>query len=176
MQRVTVTLDEDLVAELDRFIETRGYQNRSEAVRDLARAGLSQAAEAAGEGEDSVGALVYLYDHEARNMSKRLVEAHHQHHDMSVCTLHMHLDDAQCLEVALLRGPTKSLRHFSEHLIAERGVRHGRLVLVPVELTGGMGHGHSHHGGHGHDHAHTHGHEHDHDHGEQPAAAPVKEG
>ena len=154
MQRVTVTLDEDLIAELDRFIESRGYQNRSEAVRDLARSGLRQAAEAAGEGEDAVGALVYLYDHEARNMSKRLTEAHHRHHDMSVCTLHMHLDDAQCLEVALLRGPTRSLRHFSEHLIAERGVRHGRLVLVPLEArAGGEGHGHSHGpGGHHHHH------------------------
>lgn len=158
MQRVTVTLDEDLVAELDRFIESRGYQNRSEAVRDLARSGLRQAAEAAGEGEDAVGALVYLYDHEARNMSKRLTEAHHLHHDMSVCTLHMHLDHDQCLEVALLRGPTRSLRHFSEHLIAERGVRHGRLVLVPVEArAGGEGHDHAHghsHGPHGHHHHH----------------------
>lgn len=153
MQRVTVTLDEDLVAELDRFIESRGYQNRSEAVRDLARSGLRQAAEAAGEGEDAVGALVYLYDHEARNMSKRLTEAHHRHPDMSVCTLHMHLDHDQCLEVALLRGPTQSLRHFSEHLIAERGVRHGRLVLVPVEAGGGEHSpgGHS-HGGHAHSH------------------------
>ncbi|MEP9351355.1 nickel-responsive transcriptional regulator NikR [Xanthobacter sp. KR7-225] len=158
MQRVTVTLDEDLIAELDRFIESRGYQNRSEAVRDLARSGLRQAAEAAGEGEDAVGALVYLYDHEARNMSKRLTEAHHRHHDLSVCTLHMHLDDAQCLEVALLRGPTRSLRHFSEHLIAERGVRHGRLVLVPVEARAGGpaadpgGHGHGHGPGHHHHH------------------------
>lgn len=153
MQRVTVTLDEDLIAELDRFIETRGYQNRSEAVRDLARAGLRQAAEEADEGEDAVGALIYLYDHEARNMSKRLTEAHHQHHDMSVCTLHMHLDDAQCLEVALLRGPTRSLRHFSEHLVAERGVRHGRLVLVPMETGGGAGHHHAQGEGHGHSHA-----------------------
>ena len=166
MQRVTVTLDEDLVAELDRFIESRGYQNRSEAVRDLARSGLREAAEAAGEGGDAVGALVYLYDHEARNMSKRLTEAHHLHHDMSVCTLHMHLDHDQCLEVALLRGPTRSLRHFSERLIAERGVRHGRLVMVPVDArAAGEGHGHGHsHGPHGHHH-----HNHDDDTGDSSA-------
>jgi CopG family nickel-responsive transcriptional regulator len=25
------------------------------------------------------------------------------------------------------------VRHFADHVIAERGVRHGRLVLVPVD-------------------------------------------
>ena len=31
MQRVTVTLDDELMAALDRIIAVRGYQNRSEA-------------------------------------------------------------------------------------------------------------------------------------------------
>lgn len=44
MQRVTITLDDDLMADLDRIIAARGYQNRSEAIRDLARSGLEQAA------------------------------------------------------------------------------------------------------------------------------------
>lgn len=162
MQRVTVTLDEDLVAELDRFIETRGYQNRSEAVRDLVRSGLREATEQAGESQHSVGALVYLYDHEARNMAKRLTEAHHQHHDLSVCTMHMHLDHDQCLEVALLRGATPDLRHFSEHLIAERGVRHGRLVLIPADPP----HQHGQEDSHTHSHSHSHAHGSPHAHGQ----------
>ena len=60
MQRVTITLDEEFVAELDRVMATRGYQNRSEAIRDLARAGIRQAAEEAGEGGQCVAALVYV--------------------------------------------------------------------------------------------------------------------
>jgi CopG family nickel-responsive transcriptional regulator len=38
---MAITLDDDTTAELDRMIEARGYQNRSEAIRDLARAGAS---------------------------------------------------------------------------------------------------------------------------------------
>jgi len=45
MQRATITLDDEFVTELDRMISLRGYQNRSEAIRDLARAGMRQAAE-----------------------------------------------------------------------------------------------------------------------------------
>ncbi|ENQ68082.1 nickel-responsive regulator [Brucella melitensis CNGB 1076] len=43
MQRITITIDDDLMAALDRMIEIKGYQNRSEALRDLARTGLQQA-------------------------------------------------------------------------------------------------------------------------------------
>src|SRR4029077_12295256 len=34
MQRVTITIDDDLAAELDRFMNAHGYANRSEAIRD----------------------------------------------------------------------------------------------------------------------------------------------
>lgn len=133
MQRVTVTLDDDLVEEIDRHMTGRGYGSRSEALRDLARAGLQQAAESAGAAGACYGALVYVYDHEVRSLARRLTEAHHHHHDLSVATLHVHIDAARCLEVALMRGDAAELRHLAEHVVAERGVRHGRLVLVPAE-------------------------------------------
>jgi CopG family transcriptional regulator, nickel-responsive regulator len=146
-----VTLDDDLVADLDRFMSARGYQNRSETIRDLARAGMQQALQETGDGGDCVGALVYVYDHEVRELAKRLVNAQHEHHDLSLCTTHLHLDHASCLEVVVLRGPTKDVRHFAEHVIAERGVRHGRLVLVPVEI-GSEEHAHGEEAPHTHDH------------------------
>jgi len=60
MHRVTVTLDDELMVELDRLIEVRGYQNRSEAIRDLARAGLKQAAQEDGSDQKCVGVLSYV--------------------------------------------------------------------------------------------------------------------
>ena len=148
MQRVTITLDDDLMADLDRIIAARGYQNRSEAIRDLARAGLTQAAvEVAGSGE-CVAALVYVYDHEARDLPKRLTRGFHEHHDLSQATLHVHLDEASCLEVTVLKGQGSKVQSFAEHVIAERGVRHGRVVYVPA--TADMMHSHHHGNGHAH--------------------------
>jgi CopG family nickel-responsive transcriptional regulator len=156
MQRVTVTLDDELLGELDRMAKARGYQNRSEALRDLARAGLRQAAETSGAAGDCVAALVYVYDHEARNLSRRLTRSFHEHHDLSLAALHVHLDHESCLEVAVLRGKAPAVRHFADHVIAERGVQHGRLVMVPVEIEHGK-HAHA-HGGHGAGHRHVHAH------------------
>ena len=133
MQRVTVTLDDDLMADLDRIIAARGYQNRSEAIRDLARSGLEQAAVEAAGSRNCVATLVYVYDHHARELPKRLTEAFHDHHELSLSSLHVHLDHDSCLEVTVLKGKTGAVQHFAEHVIAERGVRHGRVVVMPTD-------------------------------------------
>lgn len=131
MQRITITLDDDLMDKLDTLIAERGYQNRSEAIRDLTRAGMQQAAQEQDKSGDCVAALVYVYDHAQRDLSRRLVDTYHSHHDLSLATLHVHLDDDNCMEVTALRGPGGEVQHFADHIIAQRGVRYGRLWMMP---------------------------------------------
>jgi len=132
MQRITITIDNDLMAELDRMIEVKGYQNRSEAIRDLARAGLRQASVDAGDLDRCVGVLSYTYDHSARDLARKLTDTHHDHHDISVASMHVHLDHDRCLEVSILKGKTEDVRHFADHVKAERHVTHGSLALLPL--------------------------------------------
>ncbi|CAN5124571.1 nickel-responsive transcriptional regulator NikR [soil metagenome] len=134
MHRITITIDDDLMTELDRMIAERGYQNRSEAIRDFARAGMQQAEQDVGKDDgDCVAALVYVYDHAARDLSNRLVNNFHDHHDLSMATLHVHLDNDNCMEITALKGTTSEVKHLAEHVIAERGVRYGRVVMIPTE-------------------------------------------
>lgn len=154
MQRLTITVDDGFVTELDRIIAARGYQNRSEAIRDLARAGMRQTAETAAAGGDCVAALVYVYDHNSRELSKRLTNIFHDHHELSHSALHVHLDHGSCMEVAVLRGDEAQVRHLADHVIAERGVWHGRLVSVPVTEVAEK-HAHATEASHRHLHVHV---------------------
>ncbi len=154
MQRVTITVDDDLMAELDKLIATRGYQNRSEAMRDLARAGMQQTATATAPDQHCVAALVYVYDHGVRELAKRLTHAFHDHHDMAVSTLHVHLDHESCMEVTVLKGQAGEVAQFAERVIAERGVKHGRLVTVPVQVRAER-HAHGQQESHRHEHVHV---------------------
>jgi CopG family nickel-responsive transcriptional regulator len=131
LQRVTLTFDDDLMAEIDRFMESRGYSNRSEAVRDLARAGLAHGVEAVGETRDCVATLTYVFDPQTRELSKRLAAAFRDRPDLRSTRLQRPLDGGDVLEVAVLEGPTPAVRAFVEAVQAERGVRHGRAVVVP---------------------------------------------
>jgi CopG family transcriptional regulator, nickel-responsive regulator len=154
MQRITISIDDELLAALDQMIAARGYQNRSEAIRDIARAGITQMQDDVPSGNHAgVAALVYVYDHEGRDLAKRLTRSFHDHHDLSLATMHVHLDHESCMEVAVLRGEMHDIRHFAEHVISERGVRHGRLVAVPVEIEAQS---HAHGGERSRRHLHTH--------------------
>ena len=133
MQRVTVTLDDALMAAIDRLMTARGTANRSEAIRDLARAGLQAAVAETEPNRPCVAALVYTYDHTRRDLSKRLTDSFHHHHDLSVSTLHVHLDQSRCMEVTVLKGLSGEVRHFADHVIAERGLQHGQLVVMPAD-------------------------------------------
>lgn len=130
MQRVTVTLDDDLLASLDALAEGRGYGSRSEALRDLVRDSLGRTATLDSEAP-SYATLSYVYDHQVRDLARRLTHAQHQHHDMTVASLHVHLDHDRCLEVAVLRGPAGQLRELADGMTSQRGVRFGHLHLIP---------------------------------------------
>lgn len=132
MQRITVTLDDDLMDDLDRIIIERGYKTRSEAIRDLTRAGLSRSRIETTPDTPCVAAVVYTFDHHARDISQKLTSAHHDHHDLTVSALHVHLDPATCLEVSVLKGLAGEVRHFADHLVSRRNVRNGEVVIIPI--------------------------------------------
>ena len=135
MHRVTITIDEDLDGELDRFMNTRGYDNRSEAIRDLARSGLQQAAMEVGGPHPCVATLVYVYDNGERELPKRLTRDFQEHHDLAQATLHVHLNQESCMEITVLKGRGSDVQHFADHVIAERAVRHGHVVYLPLHKT-----------------------------------------
>ncbi len=160
MDRVTVSLDDDLLGQFDAYIHRTGYANRSEAVRDLIRAKLEIDRLERDHAPDCVACVSYVYDHQERELSRRITQAHHAHHHLTHSTLHVHLDHDTCLEVTVLKGHTDAVRAFANTLMAERGVRHGRLHLVPADVSiVPHSHGPHSHSEHSHDHApHPHHH------------------
>jgi CopG family transcriptional regulator, nickel-responsive regulator len=152
MERITISVSDEFGAELAAFMESHSYENRSEAVRDLARLGLERARVDDRMTGACVATLSYVFNHHVREMAKRLTDVHHEHHDLQVATMHVHLDHENCLEVSVLRGEARNVREFATAVIAERGVTHGQVSFVPVVIDGAT---HS-HGGTPHRHGHTH--------------------
>ncbi len=134
MRRVTITIDDDLVAEIDAYMAARGYANRPEVIRDLARSGLSQSSLEVAHGRDCVATLSYVYDHAARDLPKRLIQDSHAHYSLAQATMHIHLDHDSCLEVTVLKGKSAEVKAFANHVIAERGVRHGHIAYLPADF------------------------------------------
>lgn len=154
MERITISLDQSLARQFDELIRRKGYRNRSEAVRDMLRQDLEADRLDQGDAPYCVAALSYVFNHHTRTLAERITSIQHQHHDLVLSTMHVHLDHDNCLETVMLRGKTDLVRKFANALIAEPEVRHGQLNIVPVDVEGGH---HHHHGpGHGPIHGHIH--------------------
>ena len=135
MERLTISVEDQLAKQFDNFIRARGYSNRSEAMRDLIRERLEiERLENWDEGH-CIATLSYIYNHHESELASRITSVQHDHHDLTLSSMHVHMDHDNCLEVVILRGSIQSVRTFANLVMAARGVRHGKLHMVPVEIT-----------------------------------------
>jgi CopG family nickel-responsive transcriptional regulator len=136
---VTISLDEALAREFDRHLKARGYQNRSEAVRDLVRVAVGEQRTKVAPDAACIANLSYVYNHHTRSLVQRLMSMQHDHHDLVISATHVHLDHEHCIETLILKGLVAKVQAFADELQAERGVRFGSLNLIAVDR-------HDHHG------------------------------
>jgi CopG family transcriptional regulator, nickel-responsive regulator len=142
MRRLTMSLDDDLADAFDRLVRERGYENRSEAFRDVLRHDLGEVRRRERPDGPCIATLSYLYDHHQRQLAARLTDMQHDHHELTIATTHAHLDHDLCIETVILRGRTDEVQAFAQAVIAQPGVSHGQLHLVPVALRHAHGHDH----------------------------------
>lgn len=133
--RFGVSMDSELLQSYDNLIKREGYTTRSEAIRDLIRDKLV---------EESIeldnnyvfGALVYIYDHNKRELEKSLTNIQHEYFENIISTSHVHVDHDHCLEVILLKGKAKLLKAISDKILSFKGVKHGKLTLTTGLISG----------------------------------------
>lgn len=159
MKRLTMSLDDDLAESFETLVRERGYENRSEAFRDLLRQDLRETHLAEKPDGQCVAILSYLYKHHQRQLAMRLNEMQHEHHELTVATTHAHLDHDHCIETMILRGRIDAIQGFAKDIITQAGVSHGQLHLIPVTVQ--------------HVLIHAQKHEHEHEHIE-PATARTR--
>lgn len=127
--RFGVSLDSELLERFDALCAERGYETRSEAIRDLLRNTLVEQ-EWEDSGKDIAATLTLVYDHHKSDLAQKVTNAQHDAHHLIITTLHVHLDHHNCLEVLVLKGPGAEVRGLAERLIATKGVMFGRLSLA----------------------------------------------
>lgn len=127
--RFGVSIDSKLMRKFDDLIERKGYQARSEAIRDLIRDRLVEEEWEAGD-QDTVGTITLVYDHHTRELDHALTDLQHRSYHQIISALHIHLDAHNCLEVLVVRGTSRDIRKIADGLIGTRGVKHGKLTMT----------------------------------------------
>jgi len=131
VDRFTVSLDTELLAAYDRFIAGRGYENRSEAVRDMIRDLL--VADRLTTGREEVAAfLTFVCDHRVGDAFKRVRGLLRANAGMVSGWLNLPIDDHHDAMAVAFRGPSVRVRTTAEQVQTLRGISHSRLSAVPV--------------------------------------------
>jgi len=132
IERVGVSLDKKLLSMFDKLITKQGYQNRSEAIRDLIRQQISSE-RLKNQKAKAVAAVVLVYDHHSTKLIDRLTDLQHSHILQTISSMHIHLDEHDCLEVIVLRGRVGEINKMAEGIISLKGVKLGCINLVATE-------------------------------------------
>jgi len=132
VERIGVSLETKLLSAFDKLIAKQGYQSRSEAIRDLIRRQLSEQ-RLSNPDARAVAAVCIVYDHHATRMAEKLIDLQHSHILQVISSLHVHLDEHDCLEVIVLRGQVKQINKVGENILSMKGVKLGRINLVATE-------------------------------------------
>lgn len=132
LERIGVSLEKGLLTEFDKLIAKKGYQNRSEAIRDLIRQQLSEERLSDPKSE-TVAAIFMVYDHHATKLAEKLISIQHSHILQAISSLHVHLNEHDCLEIIVLRGRVGEIIRVGENILSMKGVKFGRINLAATQ-------------------------------------------
>ena len=131
--RFGVSIEPELLKKFDKMIKKEGYTNRSEAIRDIIRKNLI-IEKTMDPNSEAIGTLTMIYDHHTGNLTNKLLEIQHDHHNQILSTTHIHIDHHNCLEVLVLKGKTGNIQKLADNIKALKGIKHGELVITKKTL------------------------------------------
>ncbi|MGG0671134.1 nickel-responsive transcriptional regulator NikR [Lederbergia citrisecunda] len=132
LKRFGISMEGGLLRKFDSLVQQRGYENRSEAIRDLVREAIIQQTWEDGE-QIIAGSILLFYDHHQRNLLEEMTRIQHSVHDVILATTHFHLNHDSCLELIVVKGKAKDIQELSNKLTSLKGVSYGNFTVAPVE-------------------------------------------
>ena len=133
VSRVSISLPPPLLIELDRMVESRGYESRSQAIGEIVNYQLGEHKRTLGN-EVMVGTITLLYNRLTRDLQKKLADLQFKHINEVISSLHVHLTEDQLMEVILVQGPATTLQEVANEMITLRGIVTGRLQLLAAVI------------------------------------------
>ncbi|MFA5817862.1 MAG: nickel-responsive transcriptional regulator NikR [Bacteroidales bacterium] len=129
--RFSISLEEELLKEMDLYVDDNNFANRSQALRHLIEKNI---VEKKWQCNNVVaGAIVMIYDHHKKDILSKSNEIQHNYYDVILSAQHYHLSHEICLEIIAVKGVAKKLTELSDKLISIKGIKHGKLIMSKTD-------------------------------------------
>lgn len=131
VNRISMSLPEDLRREFDEVAEAAGYEDRSKALQVAMRNFITDH-KWRQETATSTGAMVMIYDHETPGLEEALTDVQHTYKQIVNSAMHLHLEGNNCLQIIAVKGRNKEIEDLAKALVAKRGMKQLKLAVVAV--------------------------------------------
>lgn len=127
LKRFGVSLENDLLDSLDRYVKENGFANRSQAIRFLIE---KNVAEKKWQCNHVVaGTIIIMYDQVKKEIASKIVSIQQNYQDVILSSSQYYLNRNFCLHIVTVKGAAWHLTELSDQLIAIKGIKHGKLVM-----------------------------------------------
>jgi len=130
--RIGISIEPELLAKFDQFIEKQQYTNRSKAVSDIIKKNLITDEWEKGIGT-VVGSITMTYDHESGGVIEKLAELQHTNHKLIHNSTIVRLDEHVCIEVLIVQGSPFDIKELADKVQAIKGVVHAELARCTLK-------------------------------------------
>ncbi|AQQ72187.1 Putative nickel-responsive regulator [Limihaloglobus sulfuriphilus] len=133
IERIGVSIEQELLSAFDELIAEEGCPNRSEAVRDMIRLRLSQR-QLLEPQRECVAAVTLMYDHHEAKLTQKLIDIQHNHLLDVIATTHVHIDHDNCLEVIIMKGKAADIEKLGKKIASLKGVKLSRVNVMATNF------------------------------------------
>ena len=126
--RFGVSLEGDLLEALDDYVAANNFPNRSQAIRQLVERNIVEKKWQCN--KVVAGAIILVYNSEKRELINKLAEVKQQYYKEILSVQHFYISPTVCYELVAVKGQSYRLTELSDKLIAQKGVRHGKLIMT----------------------------------------------
>lgn len=129
VSRISISLPPDVSRGLDKLVEARGFENRSQAVASIINERLLEHQR---ETEDGImaGTITLFYNQLRQNILSELAGLKRRFIDEVIGSLQVQLENHHVMDVILVQGPVSILQKITDQLVACKGVKAGKLTLT----------------------------------------------
>lgn len=127
LKRFGVSLEDNILEDLDDFVKDNNFANRSQAIRFLVEKSVVEKKWMC----DHIvtGVVIIIYDPEMKDIDAKISEIETAIKESILSSMRYFPKEGCCLHVTSLIGKAHCLTELSDKLISIKGIRHGKLLM-----------------------------------------------
>lgn len=127
LKRFGVSLEDQLLEELDKYASDNGFANRSQAIGFLIKKYITEQKWQCN--NIVAGTIIIIYNQDKKEITSKIALIQLGYSDVILSSSQYYINDNFCMHVVTVMGEAHRLTELSDHLITIKGIKHGKLVM-----------------------------------------------